>query len=71
ADNVSFKDGWLRGNWEGELNTDELNDRPTYGLRLNLHLDDSRNLVGGVNAVSSGAERYHYYVHHWTELKKR
>lgn len=70
VNDVSFRDGWLRGNWEGELNTDELNDRRPYALRLNLHLDDARNLVGGVNAVSSGTERYHYYVPHWTELKK-
>ncbi len=71
VEDVSFKDGWLRGNWDGELDTDELNDRRPYGLRLNLHLDDARNLVGGVNAVSSGTKRYHYYVPHWTELKKR
>lgn len=68
---VSFKDDWLGGNWDGELNTDELNQRRPYSLRLNLHLDDAQNLVGGVNAVSSGTERYYYYVPHWTKLTKR
>lgn len=66
---VSFKDGNLRGRMMGDIGTEDVNRLP-YHLQVSLNLRVGV-LNGGVAAVSISGRRGGYGLSHWVELKKQ
>jgi CubicO group peptidase (beta-lactamase class C family) len=66
---VSFKDGNLKGRMKGDIGTEDVNRLP-YDLQVSLNLRVGV-LNGGVAAVSISGRRGGYGLSHWVELKKQ
>ncbi|MCP4725352.1 MAG: beta-lactamase family protein [bacterium] len=66
--NVSFRDGFLRGYFHGDLRTEDVNKLP-YNLNAELKLRGDL-LNGSVTAVSRPGKRTGNGLTHWAELIK-
>jgi CubicO group peptidase (beta-lactamase class C family) len=77
VNDVSLEDGFLRGRFQGNLDTADT-DRAPYHVHLRLRLEE-KNLAGNLSAISISRsvpeedhlpEHSHYAVSHWVSLQR-
>ncbi len=68
VDRPSSADGWFRGRFRSNLDTDDTS-RADYVLHLELEREDDR-LTGSLTARATSPERHFFALSHWVELQR-